>query len=411
MKKILFSVITILFLFSLFASSSSAAEEVKLYFFNGDGCPHCAKEEVFLADLASKNPELKIYSFEIWHNKSNLNLLVKVGEEMNTDVSAIPFTVVGDKTFSGYSDTIGQQIALQVERCSSLFCPDAVGEVINKYFAPPANQNSNNNQNNNINQEQDSEKFSEKLEKISLPIFGEIDVKNVSLPILTVMIGALDGFNPCAMWVLLFLISLLLNMGNRRRMWILGGSFVIASGAVYFMFMVAWLNILLFLGFIIWIRILIALVAIGSGFYNLKEFFKNKDASCKVTGTEKRQKTFAKLRAITQNKKFILALGGIILLAAAVNLVELVCSAGFPAVYTNILTLSNLSPISYYLYILLYIFIFMLDDILIFIIAMVTLKATGITAKYTRVSFLIGGILMLVLGILLLFKPAWLMFG
>ena len=223
--------------------------------------------------------------------------------------------------------------------------------------------------------------------------------------------AALDGFNPCAMWVLIFLISLLLGMANRKRMWILGSAFILASAAVYFAFMVAWLNILLFLGLIIWIRIAIGLVALASGGYHLKEWWVNREAYCKVTGSEKRQRIFARLKEITQNQKFYLALGGIILLAVAVNLVEAICSAGLPVVFTQILTLSNLSSFSYYAYILLYIFIFMLDDLLVFIIAMVTLKAVGVTSRFSRASNLIGGIVILILGVLLILKPEWLMFG
>jgi hypothetical protein len=106
-----------------------------------------------------------------------------------------------------------------------------------------------------------------------------------------------------------------------------------------------------------------------------------------------------------------LALGGIIVLAFLVNLVELVCSAGLPAIYTQILALNNLANWQYYFYIFLYVFFFMVDDLLIFIVAMVTLKMTGLSTRYARYSHLIGGILMIIIGILLIFKPEWLMFG
>ena len=194
-------------------------------------------------------------------------------------------------------------------------------------------------------------------------------------------------------------------------MWILGGSFIAASGFAYFLFLTAWLNLLLFLGFIFWIRILIGLVALGAGAYNLRDFIVNKEGGCEVTGDEKRQKIFEKLRKISQQKQFLLALGGIILLAFAVNLVELVCSAGLPAIYTQILALSKLPNWQYYLYLLFYIFIFMLDDLIVFIIAMLTLQAIGIESKYARASHLIGGLLMLLIGLLLLFKPELLMFA
>ncbi|MGB6882259.1 MAG: hypothetical protein WBD86_03140 [Microgenomates group bacterium] len=249
------------------------------------------------------------------------------------------------------------------------------------------------------------------MESLTLPIIGTIQTANLSLPLLSVVIGLLDGFNPCAMWTLFFLISLLLSMKDKRRMWILGTVFIITSAFVYFLFLSAWLNFFLILGFLFWIRIIIGLVALGAGIYNLRDYYVNREGACKVTGSEKRRKTFDKLKSIAHERKFILALGGIILLAFAVNLIELVCSAGLPAIYTQILSLNTLSTWQYYSYILIYIFFFMLDDLFVFAVAMITLHAIGIQSKYARFSRLIGGILMLIIGALLLFKPEFLMFG
>lgn len=249
------------------------------------------------------------------------------------------------------------------------------------------------------------------MESLTLPIIGTIQTANLSLPLLSVVIGLLDGFNPCAMWTLFFLISLLLSMKDKRRMWILGTAFIITSAFVYFLFLSAWLNFFLILGFLFWIRIIIGLVALGAGVYNLRDYYVNREGACKVAGSEKRRKTFDKLKNLAHERKFILALGGIILLAFAVNLIELVCSAGLPAIYTQILSLNTLSTWQYYSYILIYIFFFMLDDLFVFAIAMITLHAVGIQSKYARFSRLIGGILMLIIGALLLFKPEFLMFG
>ena len=194
-------------------------------------------------------------------------------------------------------------------------------------------------------------------------------------------------------------------------MWILGSTFIVTSGAVYFLFLSAWLNFFLFLGLVFWIRIIIALVALVSGVYHLKEYFTNKEVACKVTSGQKRQLIFEKIKNIIKTNKFWLAILGIILLAAAVNLVELVCSVGLPAIYTNVLSMSNLSPWQYYAYLLLYIVIFMIDDMFVFFIAMTTLKIKGISTKYSRFANLIGGIIMLIIGLLLIIKPGWLMFG
>ena len=143
----------------------------------------------------------------------------------------------------------------------------------------------------------------------------------------------------------------------------------------------------------------------------MKEYFTNKEAVCKVTSSDKRQKTFSKLKDITQQKKLWLAIAGIIVLAFAVNLVELICSAGLPAVYVQILILTELPTWQYYAYLILYIFVFMLDDLFVFFVAMKTLQIAGITTKYIRAARLIGGIIMLAVGISLIFKPELLMFG
>jgi hypothetical protein len=248
-------------------------------------------------------------------------------------------------------------------------------------------------------------------EELDLPLLGTLETKNFSLPVLTIILGGLDGFNPCAMWVLVFLIGLLLGLKDKKRRWLLGIAFIVASAFVYFLFMAAWLNLLLFVGFLVWVRALIGLVALGGGFYNLREYVVNKEGVCKVTGGERRQAIFERLKKVTHKKQLLLALGGIVLLAFAVNLVELVCSAGLPALFTQILALSNLSRWQYYAYMLLYIFIFMLDDLIIFFTAMKTLEITGLGTKYTRVSNLVGGILMSILGLLLILKPELLMFG
>jgi len=252
---------------------------------------------------------------------------------------------------------------------------------------------------------------SEEPSKVVLPKFFNIDMEKLSLPALTVLLGFLDGFNPCAMWVLLFLISLLIGMPDRKKMWALGTAFIISSAFVYFLFMVAWLNLFQFVGFIFWVRVAIAGIAFLGGYASLKKFFSKDPSGCDVEGSEKKKKIFEKLGSITSNKSFSLAMLGIIGLAFAINLVELVCSAGLPAVYTQVLALNKMSGASYYLYILLYILFFMLDDLFVFFVAMTTLKMTGITTKYVKYTRLIGGILMIAIGFLLLFKPEILMFG
>jgi glutaredoxin len=422
MKRVIYLIIGLLSVWWFsFTPAITQAEAVRAYFFYGDGCPHCGAEEEFLKTLKQDYPALEIFAFEVYNHKQNIELLRAVASQLNVEVSGVPFLVIGDQPISGYAEGVTSlTIEQRVKECSNQICLDSIynlaafnqanSESIIKSSGPMAETEFNDSEATNQPIESLSG-FDLNNSKIKLPLVGEISIGAFSLPLLTILIGALDGFNPCAMWTLLFLISLLLGMNNKKRMWLLGSAFIVASALVYFLFMAAWLNLILFLGFIVWVRLLIGLVALGGGGYSLKEFWFNKDSGCKVTGTEKKQKTFTKLRNAVQQNSLWLALGGIILLAFIVNLVELICSAGLPAVYTQILALNNLATWQYYLYILLYVFFFMLDDLIIFFIAMMTLQLTGLTTKYTRWSRLIGGLLMLIIGLLLIFKPEWLMFG
>jgi len=384
-----------IFSIMLFTLPVEAVEPVNVYFFYGQGCPHCASEEKFLEKLEQEGVA-RILRYEIWQNKDNAQFLSRLGKELDLNISGVPVTIVGEKVFFGYfNDSVtGSQIYTAVSDCGTVQCGDVVKEIFEK------------------DKKFEKEKARSGLpEKINLPVFGEVNVKNFSLPVLTVLIAAVDGFNPCAMWVLIFLIGLLLGMQNKKRMWLLGSAFIFSSAAVYFLFLSAWLNLFLFLGVIFLVRLVIGLVALASGGYHLKEWWVNREGVCKVTGGEKRKLIFTKLKEIIEKKKFIIALLGIIILAAAVNLVELICSAGLPAVYTQILSLSSLAKWQYYAYLIFYVFIFMLDDLLIFSLAMLTLRTKTLTAGYSRWSNLIGGVIMVMLGILLIFKPAWLMLG
>jgi hypothetical protein len=247
--------------------------------------------------------------------------------------------------------------------------------------------------------------------EVSVPFIGTVAIADLSLPVLTVVLGALDGFNPCAMWVLVFLTGLLVGIQDRVRMWTLGAAFLAGSALVYFLFMAAWLNFLLFMGAVVWVRAAVAVVALGGGFYYLREYFRNPDAACPVTAPQARRRVFESLRRLATESRFWLALLGIVALAFAVNLVELLCSAGIPAVYTQVLALSKLPAWQYYGYLALYILVFMLDDLIVFVVAMKTLQITGVAAGYSRFSYLAGGVVLLAIGALLLLRPEWLMFG
>jgi thiol-disulfide isomerase/thioredoxin len=400
-KRSLTWVLTLLLLLwalpGLAAPSAPGREPTaNLYFFWSHGCPHCLQEKSFLEKMKQKYPALKVHSFEVSGNRENLDLLQRVGHRLQVEVPGVPFTVVGRDYLVGWQseETSGAMLDTAIQKNLEKPGADVVAESAAARPAVPG--------------------APEKKvipEKIKVPLLGEVETKALSLGLLTVLIGALDGFNPCAMWVLLLLLGFLLGMENHRRRWILGTAFVAASALVYFLIMCAWLNLFLLLGFLFWVRLGIALVALAAGFYNLREYFFNPAGICKVSTGGRRHKIFCKLQDFVKKESFWLALGGIILLAFAVNVVELICSAGFPVVYLQILSLTPLAKWQYYLYILLYTLIFMLDDLIVFFVAMITFQVTGVSTKYKRVSNLIGGVLMVIIGFLLILRPEILMFG
>jgi hypothetical protein len=212
------------------------------------------------------------------------------------------------------------------------------------------------------------------------------------------------------MWVLVFLIGLLLGIRDRRRMWVLAATFLLATAAIYFLFLAAWLNLLLVLGALTWLRILIGALAIAAGGHYLRSALQREQV-CEVTQPERRRRTFDRLRRLVQEPSLGVAMVGVALLAMAVNLVELACSAGIPAVYTGILAQSDLTQPAYYGYLALYILVFLADDAALVVIAMTTLKVASMDNAYSRWVRIGGGVVMLCLGTLLILRPEWLAFG
>jgi len=250
-------------------------------------------------------------------------------------------------------------------------------------------------------------------EKIKYPLLGEINLKNLSLPFLTVILGTLDGFNPCSMWALVVLITLLINTGSKKKLWLVGNTFIIASSLSYFLFLTAWFNTFLFVGYLPAVKILIGILAVGVGIYFLNDFYKKRKLAaltCEVTSETTKNKLIARLERAVQKESVLAIIIAVVFVAFSVNLIELLCSAGIPAVYTQVLSQNNLSKIGYYLYLLVYDFFYMLDDIVVLVIAGFTWQLLISTNKYTKYSHLIGGILLLILGIIMLVNPQLLMF-
>ncbi len=397
---------------ALFAAPETGAPHglqnpVKIYVFWQEGCPYCTSAKAELNALAESNPEIEIRSIELGHDIEADILFERTLANFGYDQAAVPLVVIGAQSFVGFRAG-GHSAALYrsaIEQCAISACTDVLAGLSSivagkgrptqtEVKAPPTSSPS-----------------YQLPDSVHLPLIGPVKPADLSLPALTVLLAAIDGFNPCAMWVLVFLIGLLLGLKDEKRMWILGGAFLLATAAMYFAVMAVWLNLVLFLGVVVWVRVLIGSLAIGGGLYFLREYWTKPDAACHVTNPGRRQKIMNAFRNVVDNNRLLLSIAGMMMLAVMVNFIELLCSAGIPAVYTQILALNELSLGAYYTYIGLYIAVFMIDDVAIFATAMFALRVTGLTSSYSRYSHLIGGLVLLAIGAIMLLRPELLSFS
>lgn len=390
MKKILKLLIVIALLFSF---SVSAKEKVTLYFFHGDGCPHCVEEQTDLIEELKKDETINVVEIEVWHDNENKELLEKVINAYGTR-SGVPYNVIGDTTIIGYSEANGEKIKRAINYYKEHDYTDEIQKIKNGEKVKINDQFS-----------KEEEKTDEE-QTIDVPIIGKINLKNISIMSAAVLIGLVDGFNPCAMWVLLFLITTLISLKDRKRLILLGSIFLLTSGFVYFLIMFSWLNIVVSVSTSLVFRFLIAIFAIVAGIYNLYNFYKGlkSDDGCEVIDKKKRKDIFKKIKKFTHEKSLLLAILGIMLLAVSVNIVELLCSAGLPLVFSELLLLNNITGVKAIGYDLVYIIFFLLDDFIVFIIALKTLDVVGVSTKFNKYSHLIGGIIMILIGAYLLIQ-------
>ncbi len=406
MKRIKGLIIIVLSLFIFFPLTLKAEEhDVNFYLFYGRECPHCEELMDWLDVYMNENKNINLYKYEVWHSDENANKFLSVCDVLDTESASVPFLVIGEDYIVGFSSlSTPEDINRLFKKYEQETYRDKVGETLGVV------KKSNEKEKTDLKKEI-KEENKKQNKKFDVPILGEIDAKDVSLPFLAVVLGFVDGFNPCALWVLIFLITMLLGMKDRKKMWALGITFLVTSALVYTLFMVSWLSFALFMGKVNIIKILVGTFAVIFGVYNILRFIKsfNKDTGCDVVNDSKRKKIINKIKSIVHEKSFFVALLGVIVLAFSVNLIELMCSLGLPVVYTEVLSMNNLTVAQYAICIFIYILFYLLDDLIIFIIAMKTLKIKAISNKYLKYSHLIGGLIMLALGILMIYKPEWLM--
>lgn len=351
------------------AAAPDAAPVLDVYV--REGCPHCADAKRFLAELATQRPGLAIVYHEVDRDPAARDALIELSRQAGAWPPGVPTFVLGARVLVGFDDAehVGAELVRLLDEAAPPAPPDAVESSL----------------------------------------FGTLKASEIGLPLFTLALGLLDGFNPCAMWVLLFLLSLLVRLKDRRRMAMVAGTFVLASGAVYYAFLAAWLNVFLFVGMSEALRIGLAVMAMLIGFINVKDFLAFRRGVSLSIPESAKPGIYARTRAILKAESLPASLAAVAVLAVVVNFVELLCTAGLPAIYTAVLTQHAPSPLAHYGYLGLYILAYIADDALMVGTAVLALGSGKLDERSGRRLKLLSGAVMLALGLVMLLRPQWLM--
>jgi len=366
-----------------FSSETREPRLIRLYFFWSNRCPHCLEARPFVKALPERYPWLEVVSYELNDNPEGRDRFIEMAGLLGQQPASVPTFMLCGRMFVGWGGAQpgGPFLEQQLLDCYVR----AYGEAAPQ--APPAM----------------TATGATPASELALP--GGLDPASLSLPVLTLVLAGMDAFNPCAFFVLLFLLSMLVHSRSRRFMLLVGGVFVAVSGLVYFGFMAAWLNLFLFFGELRLVTLVAGLVAILIALINIKDYFWFRQGVSLTLSDAHKHSLFGRTRALLAQGSVPALLASTVLLALVANMYELLCTAGFPMIYTRILTLEQLPPAAYYLYLAFYNLVYVTPLLLIVGLFAVTLGARKLSESQGRFLKLLSGLMMLGLGVLLVSAP------
>ena len=395
------------------AQPAPQGEPVAIYFFWGDGCPHCAKAKPFLEKLSHQYPNVEVRAYEVWYNEQNQVLFQRMAAAHSFEPSAVPTIFIGDHYWVGYAEPLGVEIEAAVVSCSTVGCQDAGLGIIPGIplpvptpFSTPAVVHAG--AEGQAVPSSDEQATQDTADLLPLPWIGTIDLAAQSLAVSTALIAFVDGFNPCSLWVLSMLLALTLNTGSRRKVLLVGLVFLTVTSLIYMAFITGLFTMFSVISVVGWIQVVVALTAIFFAFVNIKDYFWYKTGISFTIADEQKPGIYRGMRRVLNASESTWGVVvATVVLAAGVSLVEFACTAGFPVIWTNLLITQQATAVTFVLLLLLYMVIYQIDELVIFLVAVFTLKASKLEEKHGRILKLIGGILMLMLAIVMLIHPAW----
>ncbi len=380
------------------ASTASAASNVTvdpdadLVLFWGDGCPHCEQERGWLDSVTDQYPELQITQFEVWNNAENRDLFFSEAERLGFEASGVPTTVVGDRVWIGWSAPIQREVAAALDEI--LQAQEQQGGTP---VTPEAEACSAADANCTVD---------ENGQLIEVPFVGEVELGNRSLLVSTVIIGFVDGVNPCSLWAISILLTIVLRTGSRRRVIAIGSTFLLVTAAMYALYMAAIYSALAVVGFIGAIQIAVAIVAGVFGVVSVKDYFAFKKGLSFTISDSAKPGMYQRMRAAAGQTALIPALAATAALGVAVSLLETPCTAGFPVLWTGMLQANNVGAAETAGLFVAYMVPFLLDEFLVLAVALWTMRAMKLQEKHGELLKLFAGVTMLVLATVMVIDPA-----
>ncbi len=371
-------------------------EIVNIYLFWGDGCPHCEEERPFLQVLNESKYEgrLAIHEFEVWYDQDNADYAEKFAEAYGQTVSGVPMTYIGPNFYSGFNEDYKDMFmeAIDAEIANGPVDPlDIVEGTVT------------------VDQVLEAREAKKKYQNttITVPLIGKVDLQNKSLLITTIIIGLVDGVNPCSLWVLTMLLAMVIHTDSRKKTLVIGLVYLFVTAAIYALFILGVFSLLSYVRYMKWIQIGVACITLVLGLINLKDYFFFKQGVSLTIDDEKKPGLYKKMRNVLKNTDNAWAMiGATIVLAAGVSLVEFSCTAAFPVIWSNILSSHGVTRFEFALHLLLYMVLYQFDELIIFLVVVVTMKSKRMEEKHGQVLKLFSGCLMVALSIVMIVKPA-----
>lgn len=380
-----------------YGTAADGTATVRLYYFFSPTCPHCQAAKPYIAQLERENPWLEVKRYSVKDHRGNSRFYYETAQSLGVEALSVPGLVFCRQVMIGYdtAETTGQQLADALRACHDR-------RLANPGAPDPAAAA-------NATGAGGTTRLSSAEQKVgttvNLPFVGTVDAQAFSLPVLTLVLAGMDAFNPCAFFVLLFLLSLLVHAKSRTRMAIVGGTFVLFSGVVYFVFMAAWLNVFLIAGELRVITVIAGLVALTVAALNIKDYFWFKAGPSLSIPDAAKPGLFKRMREVVTTGSMGPMLASTVLLALVANSYELLCTAGFPMVYTRALTLANLESWQHYAWLAAYNVIYVIPLLVIVTVFTKTMGARKLSETEGRLLKLISGFMMLGFGLVLLVAP------